>query len=184
MPNRPVTLVMFVMVLSLLPSGCKPAESAPVIPSIEKKSVIILCTGNSCRSQMAEAFWKKYAGDKWDVVSAGTHPKPEVYPLAVKSMAEKGIDISGSRTKGPEQYLGRHFDLVITVCDNAEKECPTFRNAKQHLHWPFDDPPKAAGDDEAKMKVCRRVRDEIEAKIKDYLAAPASAAARVGGDSI
>lgn len=135
----------------------------------QKKSVIILCTGNSCRSQMAEAFWKKLGGAEWEVLSAGTKPKSEVYPLAVKAMADKGIDISGYRPKGPEAFLDRRFDLVIMVCDNAERECPSFRNAAKHLHWPFDDPPKAAGDSEAKLTVCRRVRDEIEAKIKGYL---------------
>lgn len=156
-------------IVGTVESGCKPAESAPMSPPVLKKSVIILCTGNSCRSQMAEAFWKKYGGDRWEVVSAGTKPKPEVYPLAVRAMAEKGIDISGYRTKGPEAFVDRRFDLVITVCDNAERECPNFRNATKHLHWPFDDPPKAPGDDEAKMKVCRRVRDEIEAKIKEFV---------------
>jgi len=118
---------------------------------------------------MAEAFWKKHGGDHWEVVSAGTKPKAVIYPLAVKAMAEKGIDISGNRPKGAEQFVGRQFDLVITVCDNAEKESPNFRNAKKHLHWPFDDPPKAEGNDEQKMKVCRRVRDEIEATIRAWL---------------
>jgi len=140
-------------------------------PPISKKSVIILCTGNSCRSQMAEAFWKLYGGTEWEVVSAGTKPKDAVNPLALTAMAERGIDISGYRPKRPDTFLDRRFDLVITVCDNAEKECPNFRNAAKHLNWPFDDPPTAAGDDEAKMKVCRRVRDEIEAKIRGYLSA-------------
>jgi arsenate reductase len=135
-----------------------------------KKSVLILCTGNSCRSQMAEAFWRKYGGDDWDVASAGTRPKGEVYPPAVLAMSEKGIDIRAFRPKGPDAFLHRRFDLVITVCDNAEKECPTFTHVGQHLHWPFDDPPKAAGGDAEKMAVCRRVRDEIESKIRSYLA--------------
>lgn len=137
--------------------------------SSSKKSVIILCTGNSCRSQMAEAFWKKYGGDRWDVVSAGTKPSGKVYPLAIEAMREKGIDISGYLSKDSTPFTNRHFDLVVTVCDNAERECPAFSNADKHLHWPFDDPPKAAGDDAAKMIVCRRVRDEIERAIVSYL---------------
>ena len=120
---------------------------------------------------MAEAFWRVHGGKAWEVVSAGTKPKGEIFPLAVKAMAEKGIDISTQRPKGPEEFLKQHFDLVITVCDNAERECPTFAGADKHLHWPFDDPPKAAGDEAAKMQVCRRVRDEIESKIKAFITA-------------
>lgn len=134
-----------------------------------KKSVIILCTGNSCRSQMAEAFWKKYGGNEWEVVSAGTKPKGEIYPPAIVAMREIGIDMSGQRPKGPEGFTNREFDLVVTVCDNAERECPAFARSKTRLHWPFDDPPKAAGTSEDKMQVCRRVRDEIQAKVKQYL---------------
>ncbi|MEK6643025.1 MAG: arsenate reductase ArsC [Planctomycetota bacterium] len=143
-----------------------------------KKRVIILCTGNSCRSQMAEAFWKKHGGEAWEVVSAGTHPKGEVSPLAIKSMAEKGVDISSYRSKASTPYTKEHFDLVITVCDNAERECPHFANATQHLHWPFEDPPKALGDEAAKMKVCRAVRDGIEMKIKEYLKSESKTAAK------
>lgn len=131
--------------------------------------VIILCTGNSCRSQMAEAFWRKYGGDEWEVVSAGTRPKGAVYPLAIRAMGEKGIDISRAESKSIDPFIGQKFDLVVTVCDDAEKSCPTFASAAKHLHWPFDDPPKATGTDEQRMQVCRRVRDEIEAKIRSYL---------------
>lgn len=134
-----------------------------------KKRVIILCTGNSCRSQMAEALWRRHGGQSWEVVSAGTHPKDQVYPLAVQAMAESGIDISGYRPKDAAHFTRQHFDLVVTVCDNAERECPAFANADKHLHWPFDDPPKAAGDESAKMQACRRVRDDIEQAVKDYL---------------
>jgi arsenate reductase len=162
-------LIVALFAVGPLTAGCDRTESDAMSATSPKKSVIILCTGNSCRSQMAEAFWKRLGGDQWEVVSAGTKPKDQVYPLAVQAMAEKGIDISGYRPKGPAAFVDRRFDLVITVCDNAERECPSFRNAKQHLHWPFDDPPKAAGDDAAKMQVCRRVRDEIEAKIRAYL---------------
>ncbi len=139
--------------------------------SSEKKRVIILCTGNSCRSQMAEAFWKKYGGDRWEVVSAGTKPSGRVSPLAIQAMREVGIDLSGHQSKSLQPFLSQSFDLVITVCDGAESECPVFSNARQKLHWPFQDPVSAPGDDEAKMQVARRVRDEIKAKIRGYLSA-------------
>lgn len=138
-----------------------------------RQRVIILCTGNSCRSQMAEAFWRKYGAAHWDVVSAGTHPKQEVYPLAVQVMAEKGIDIRSQRPKDAGLFVGQEFDLVVTVCDNAERECPSFRTARRHLHWPFDDPPKVVGGDAEKLRVCRRVRDEIEQQVRAFIdAAP------------
>jgi len=175
-PLRLLTLVAVSTALACNKSPEPPAVAAPASPAPNaspQKSVIILCTGNTCRSQMAEAFWKKYAPD-WYVVSAGTKPKSEVYPLAVAAMKEKGIDISHARPKGPEQFLTKHFDLVITVCHNAEKECPNFPNPGRHLHWPFDDPPKARGDDQEKMKVTRRVRDEIEQKIRTYLGTPSN----------
>lgn len=157
-------------VASLLACNRSPeAPDMPAVPSLKpQKSVIILCTGNSCRSQMAEAFWRKYGPD-WRVVSAGTRPAAEVYPLAVAALKEVGIDISAARPKGLEPFLHDRFDLVITVCDNAEKECPNFPGGGKHLHWPFDDPPKFPGDDAARLKITRRVRDEIEAKVRGYL---------------
>jgi arsenate reductase len=136
-----------------------------------KKRVIILCTGNSCRSQMAEAFWRRQAGDDWDVVSAGTRPSGRVHPLAIQAMAEKGIDISGYQSKSLQPYLDEKFDLVITVCSDADENCPRFPNAKRRIHHGFDDPPKAPGDEDAKMKVARRVRDEIEVKVNEWIAA-------------
>ncbi|MBN1510963.1 MAG: arsenate reductase ArsC [Phycisphaerae bacterium] len=138
--------------------------------SLAKKQVLILCTGNSCRSQMAEAFWRRHGGDRWNVVSAGTRPSGAVHPLAVRAMAEAGIDIHGCRSKSLEPYLDRHFDLVITVCSDADANCPHFPNARKRLHHGFDDPPKAPGDEEAQMQVARRVRDEIEAQVKAWIA--------------
>ena len=138
-----------------------------------KKRVIILCTGNSCRSQMAEAFWRKYGGEEWEVVSAGTKPSGRVSPLAVTAMAERGIDISRYRSKSVESYVGEEFELVITVCSGAERECPAFGGGRKHLHVPFDDPPHAPGTEEDRLNVCRRVRDEIEAQVKEWLAANA-----------
>lgn len=136
-----------------------------------KKSVIILCTGNSCRSQMAEALWRRHGGDRWEVVSAGTRPSGAVHPLAVRAMAEVGVGIRRYRSKSLEPYLGRHFDLVITVCSDADKNCPHFPNAKKRIHHGFDDPPNAPGDEESQMQVARRVRDEIEAQVKEWIAA-------------
>ncbi len=136
-----------------------------------KRSVIILCTGNSCRSQMAEAFWRRHGGDRWDVVSAGTRPSGAIHPLAVRAMAEAGIDIRGYRSKSLEPYLDRHFDLVITVCSDADENCPHFPNARKRIHHSFDDPPKAPGGEAAQMQVARRVRDEIEAQVKKWIAA-------------
>lgn len=149
---------------ALFVAGCG-SRAAPT----PRESVIILCTGNSCRSQIAEAFWKKYGGDRWQVVSAGIKPKGEIYPLAIKVMAERGIDISQQKSKSVAPFVKQHFDYVVTVCSDAEQSCPTFANASKHMHWPFDDPPKASGTDEQKLQVCRRVRDEIEVKIKGFL---------------
>lgn len=156
-------------------AGCGSEHQAvttegPAAMAAPKKRVIILCTGNSCRSQMAEALWRRAAGDRWEVVSAGTRPKGEVHPLAIKAMEEIGIDIRGYKSKSSAPYVGQPFDLVVTVCDNAERECPAFRGAKQHEHWPFPDPPKAPGTFDDQLKVCREVRDAIDAKIKAYLA--------------
>lgn len=144
------------------------------LASSAKKRVIILCTGNSCRSQMAEAFWRKYGGDEWEVISAGTKPKGHVYPLAVKAMAEKGIDISDYKSKDMAAYVDQDFDLVVTVCDNAAHDCPNFRRGRKYVHHAFDDPPKVIGDESQKMEVCRRVRDEIDAKVKEWIAAYSS----------
>lgn len=160
----------FFVALSCLMIGCQASNAGASASRQPKRRVIILCTGNSSRSQMAEALWKKYGGNQWEAVSAGTHPKDRVYPLAVKAMAEKGLDISANKPKDVKEYTEQHFDLVITVCGDAERECPHFANATEHLHWPFDDPPKATGTDDDRLRVCRRVRDQIESKIRAYLA--------------
>lgn len=138
--------------------------------SNSRKRVIILCTGNSCRSQMAEAFWKKHGGDRWEVISAGTEPSGEINPLAVRAMAEVGIDLSGQESKSVVPFLAQPFDLAITVCSDAEQTCPRFPGATRHIHQGFDDPPRATGTDDDRMIVCRRVRDEIERKVKDWIA--------------
>jgi arsenate reductase len=130
-----------------------------------KKRILILCTGNSCRSQMAEGFLKSF--DKnLEVYSAGTRPAEKVNPFAVKAMIEIGIDISNGIAEDVDKYLSQSFDYVITVCDNAKETCPVFMgNVKHRLHIGFDDPADAIGTEEEVMPVYRRVRDEIK---KDF----------------
>ena len=131
--------------------------------------VLMLCTGNSCRSQMAEALWKSLGEGKWHSDSAGSKPSGYVHPLAIQAMQELGIDISANTSKSLEQFREEAFDLVVTVCDNARESCPVFLGATETLHWPFDDPADANGTDEEKMLVFRRVRDEIKERIHVYL---------------
>jgi arsenate reductase len=139
-----------------------------------KTKVLFLCTGNSCRSQMAEGFLRSYGGDQYEAHSAGTEPSA-VNPLAVDVMREVGIDISGHRSKNVTEYLGQHFPIVITVCDNAAEHCPIFPGPCIRKHWPFEDPAKSIGTDEARLKVFRRVRDEISTRIQSWIAERASA---------
>jgi arsenate reductase len=126
-----------------------------------KKKILILCTGNSCRSQMAEGFLKSF--DKnLEVYSAGTKPAERVNPFAVKAMKEIGIDISKGIAENVDKYLSQSFDYVITVCDNAKETCPVFMgDVKHHLHIGFDDPADAVGTEQEVMPFYRRVRDEI-----------------------
>jgi len=133
------------------------------------KKVLILCTGNSCRSQMAEALWESIGSGEWKAESAGSQPSGYVHPLAIVAMNELSVDISHHQSKSLEHFTGDDFDLVVTVCDNAQESCPVFSGAKQTLHWPFDDPADAEGTDEEKLPTFRRVRDEIKQKITDYL---------------
>ena len=108
-----------------------------------KKSVLFLCTGNSARSQMAEGLLRRLAGEKYDAFSAGTHPKG-IHPKTIAVMEEVGIDVSGHASKDVQQFLGRKFDYVITVCDRARQQCPLFPGA-QSIHWGLDDPADSAG---------------------------------------
>lgn len=138
---------------------------------MKKDHMLILCTQNSARSQMAEAFFKKYAGDLVDVDSAGFAPAG-VNPCAVKAMAEIGIDISSQRSKGVKEFLGKaSLSHVLTVCKRAEGQCPTiFPGVRHILSWPFEDPAAVEGTEEERLQKFREVRDEIEAKVKDYVA--------------
>ena len=131
--------------------------------------VLILCTGNSCRSQMAEALWESLGMGNWQSESAGSKPSGYVHPLAIQAMQDVGIDISANQSKSLNQFRNETFYLVVTVCDHAKESCPVFVGAKQTLHWPFDDPADAVGTDEQRMDFFRRVRDEIRGKIGEYL---------------
>jgi arsenate reductase (thioredoxin) len=119
---------------------------------------------------MAEGLWNHLGRGQWSAVSAGSNPAGYVHPLAVKAMQELGIDISAGRSKHLQEFAQEPFDVVITVCGNAQESCPTFPGAKQMLHWPFDDPAHATGNDDEKMTEFRRVRDEIQQKIAAWLA--------------
>ena len=133
------------------------------------RRVLILCTGNSCRSQMAEALWQQEGRGVWEAASAGSDPAGYVHPLAITAMADLGIDISANESKHADEFADKPFDVVVTVCDGAKESCPVFPAARQMVHWPFDDPAKAEGSDEEKLPVFRRVRDQIHAKIRRYL---------------
>lgn len=131
------------------------------------KKVLFLCTHNSARSQMAEGLLRHLAGDRFEVHSAGTEAT-RVRPDAVTVMAELDVDISGQESKTLERYLGEPFEYVVTVCDDANESCPMFPGGAR-LHWSFEDPSRASGDEEERLAVYRRVRDEIRARIEDEL---------------
>jgi arsenate reductase len=135
-----------------------------------KKKVLILCTGNSARSQMAEGLLRHDAGDRFDVESAGTKPGI-VRPEAIAAMKELGIDISDHRSKHVDEFDGQRFDYVITVCDNAKESCPVFMGAVKRLHHSFDDPPPpSVGTDEERRAIFRRVRDELREYLREFVA--------------
>lgn len=138
-----------------------------------KQRVLILCTGNSARSQMAEGLLRELAGEPIEVFSAGTKPST-VNPLAIEAMRERGVDISAQRSKHLNEYLNQPFDYVITVCDNAAESCPVFPGRAHRVHWSFPDPAAAQGSDEERLQVFRQVRDDIEARLREWLAQPHS----------
>jgi arsenate reductase len=135
-----------------------------------KERVLFLCTGNSCRSQMAEGLLRDMASDRFDVQSAGVKPTG-VNPLTVRVMAEIAIDISGQRSKPVEEMAGQPFDYVITVCDSAREACPVFPGAAKQLHWSFEDPAEAVGTESERLATFRRVREEIAGNIRHFLSA-------------
>ncbi len=133
--------------------------------------VLFLCTGNSARSQMAEGLLRALAGDHLEVFSAGTEPKGRILPEVQDVMREVGISMTGQFSKSVTEYLGKeHFSYVFTVCADAEENCPAvFLNMGTHEHWPFDDPAKFVGDDESRLTLTRRVRDQIEDRLHVWL---------------
>jgi arsenate reductase (thioredoxin) len=135
--------------------------------------VLFLCTGNSARSQMAEAFLRKYGGNEFEAHSAGLEPKG-LHPLTVEVMKEVGIDVSQQHSKGTEEYLGKTlFQYLITVCDDADKNCPTvWPGVIKREHWSFQDPAAIKGTDEQKLAKFREVRDQMEKRIKEWVANP------------
>jgi len=133
-----------------------------------KPTVLILCTGNSCRSHLAEGILRAAAGDFLHVVSAGSKPAGYVHPLAIKVMAEIGIDIAKHTSKSMHEFLTAPVETVITVCGHADQACPMFPGQVNRHHWPFDDPAHATGIEEEKLAVFRRVRDEIRRAFESY----------------
>ncbi len=134
----------------------------------KQKRVLILCTGNSARSQMAEGLLRHEGGDIFEVFSAGTHPG-SVRVEAIEAMREVGIDISDHRSKSVDEFAGREFDYVITACDNARKNCPVFPGVTRRIHWSFDDPAAALGDEATRLAEFRRVRDLIREKLMTFI---------------
>ena len=135
-----------------------------------KPTVLILCTGNSCRSHMAEGFLRAAAGELVNVQSAGSKPTGYVHPLAIKVMAEVGIDISGHHSKHLKEFLAQRVHTVITVCGNVDQTCPIFPGQVNRHHWPFIDPAKATGTDEKILARFREVRDEMRRVFVAYAA--------------
>ena len=135
-----------------------------------KPLILILCTGNSCRSHLAEGILRAAVGESAEVASAGSDPAGYVHPMAVEVMKEIKIDISAHTSKHLDGFLQREVHTVITVCGNADQACPIFPGQAEKHHWPFDDPAKATGSEEEIRAVFRRVRDEIRAKFEAYAA--------------
>ncbi len=135
----------------------------------QKTKVLFLCTGNSARSQMVEAFLRKFAGDRFEVFSAGIDPQG-IHPWATKVMEEMGFDLSGQQSKDVGQFLGHtHFGYVITVCAQAESRCPIFPGASIRLHWPLDDPATFQGTEEQQLMKFREIRDQIRTRIESWV---------------
>ena len=135
---------------------------------MNKERVLFLCTHNSARSQMAEGFLRSMAGDRFEAQSAGTE-KTSVHPLAIRVMAERGIDISGQTSKVYEGLLQKPWDYLVTVCDDANERCPFIPGVEKRLHWSFPDPSRAIGSDEERLVAFRKVRDQIEMRLAEWI---------------
>ena len=142
--------------------NCSAMAAAPI--------VLILCTGNSCRSHLAEGILQAAAGERLRVASAGSNPAGYVHPLAIEALQEIGIDISGHRSKHMNEFLDKEVETVITVCGNADQACPVFPAQAHRYHWGFDDPAHATGTETEQIAVFRRVRDEIRKTFEAYAA--------------
>ncbi|WP_309387812.1 arsenate reductase ArsC [Cerasicoccus frondis] len=135
-----------------------------------KPKVLILCTGNSCRSHMAEGILRNAAGDLFEIYSAGSKPAGYVHPNAIAALKELDIDISGHTSKHLDQFMDAGIDTVITVCDHADESCPLFPGKVNRYHWGFEDPPKAVREGETEMEAFRRIRNEIQKVFEAYAA--------------
>ncbi len=143
--------------------------------------VLFVCTGNSARSQMAEALLRRDGGADFEVASAGTEPRG-VHPLTVRALAGVGIDWSGARSTSVAEYLDRRFDWVVTVCERARERCPVFPGAHRSLHWDVDDPAEAQGDEAQRAAAFDRVRRKIAARVRAFVPLARDAAGRAGAD--
>jgi arsenate reductase (thioredoxin) len=147
-------------------------------PHLSKPAILVLCTGNSARSQMAEAILRRHLGDRFEVLSAGTEPAPRIHPLAVEVMAEQGYDLAGQRPKHLREYLGvEPVHTLVIVCDGAAQSCPAiWPGVFERLLWPFPDPAAAEGDEAARRQAFRTVRDAITARVESWTPRLASSA--------
>lgn len=154
----------------------------------QPERILFLCTGNSCRSHMAEGLLRAMAGERCESLSAGARPAGYVHPLAIQVMQELGIDISGQRSKSINEFLppaGTPPQLIISVCSNADRDCPVFPAEVARQHWPFDDPAHAVGSEVERLREFRRVRDEIRLRLAKFLSErgwSTSVSASQGGD--
>ena len=139
------------------------------------KRILVLCTGNSARSQMGEGLFRYEAGGRYEVESAGTKPS-QVRPEAITVMKEIGIDISGHRSKSVGEFSGQSFDYVVTVCDNARDNCPLFPGRAERMHWSFEDPAAVTGDEQVRLAAFRKVRNQIRERVREFVREQAPAA--------
>ena len=135
---------------------------------MKKKRVLVLCTGNSARSQMGEGLFRTAGGERYEVFSAGTQPS-RVRPEAVAVMGEIGIDISGQRSKSVDELSGQAFDYIVTVCDNARDACPVFPGGGERIHWSFEDPAAVEGSEDERRAAFRRIRDQIREQVTAFV---------------
>ena len=147
---------------------------------MEKKKVLFLCTGNSCRSQIAEGLVNAILSDKWDAFSAGTEPAGYVHPLAIQVLAELDIDISGHESKSVAEFRDADLDLVITVCDGAAENCPLWLGAGRVVHISFPDPARATGTEAERLMIFRRARNDIRRQILGFLISDSAEYVRMG----